>query len=307
MEQHFVKVDGINIRYLESDPANLINTTSSILEDSATVSADSNNNTSNRSQKKQHHVLFIHGIGTTADRWLDIPDALALSGLHTVAIDLPGFGASDKPEEMNYTIEKFADTIVKFMHEIKIAEDNGIEKTSIVGHSLGGYIAAQVAIENIDLIEKMILIDSSGMLKEPTPILKQYLEVAMNPTKGEVRAIFEKMVANPWRIPDTVVDEFIIRMSSRGAKHAFESALKNSANTQIGLDRLKLIGNYNIPTLIIWGEKDQVIPTEVHYKVFADAIKNSNATIINDAGHAPFSEKPAIVCELLRRFLVRSR
>ncbi len=295
----------MNIRYLESNPTKLIDTTRSILENSATAnSGDDNNTTDSGRKKKRQPVLFIHGIGTTADRWLDIPDSLALSGLHTIAIDLPGFGASDKPEGMDYTIERFTNTIVKFIHETKIVEDDNIDKISIVGHSLGGYIAAQVAVEKNDLIDKLVLIDSSGMLKEPTPILKQYLEAAKNPTKGEVRAIFEKMVANPWRIPDTLVDDFIIRINASGAKHAFESALNNSATTQIGVNRLKQISNYDISTLIIWGEKDRVIPTEEHYKVFADAIKNSNAVIVNDAGHAPFSEKPALVYELLRRFLV---
>lgn len=304
MQEHFEKVDGINIRYLESNPGTLIDS-GSIAGESAAVIFN-NDNMVNASDDKRRHVLFIHGLGSSADRWLDIPDALSLCGLRTVAIDLPGFGASDKPEGLNYTIEKFAEVVVKFLRQIGMADNHDYRgaKTSIVGHSLGGYIASYLAIENKDLIDRLVLIDSSGMLKGPTPILKQYLEIAKNPTKGGTRAVFEKMVANPWRIPDTLVDGFIMRISDPNAKHAFESALENSANTQIGIDRLKLIGEYGIPTLVIWGEKDTVIPTKEHYNIFKDAIRNSNGMIIRDTGHAPFSEKPALICELLRRFLV---
>ena len=88
-------------------------------------------------------------------------------------------------------------------------------------------------------------------------------------------------------------------MSAR-AKYAFKSTLENSANSQIGPERLKLIEN--IPTLILWGIQDKVIPIQ-HSKIFKEAIKNSQIEIIQDAGHAPFAEKPDQVCEILRNFL----
>jgi pimeloyl-ACP methyl ester carboxylesterase len=67
-------------------------------------------------------LLFIHGLGSSADRWLDIPDALSLY-FHTLAIDLPGFGGSDKPLDMNYTIEAFSDIVRQFMDKIRITEE----------------------------------------------------------------------------------------------------------------------------------------------------------------------------------------
>jgi len=173
-------------------------------------------------------------------------------------------------------------------------------KTSIVGHSLGGYIAAEVTIENKNLVERLVLIDSSGMLKKPTPLLEEYLQVAMNPTADKVRKVFEQMVADPARIPSKLVDGFIARINSPNAKYAFKSTLQNSANTQIGLERLELIED--IPTLILWGTKDKVIPTN-HSELFKEAIMNSRIEIIQDAGHAPFAEKPDQVCEILRNFL----
>ena len=246
-------------------------------------------------QNKHDHLLFIHGLGSSADRWLDIPLALSLY-FHTVAIDLPGSGMSDKPQpsdNMKYTIQDLSNFIVQFIHKIGI--DNG--KTSLVGHSLGGFIAAQVAIQNKELVRELVLVDTSGMLGGPTPLLKHYLQAALNPTRHSVREVFEQLVANPIRIPDVLVDGFIYRIGLLGAKEAFVAAFNDSVNTQLGKGRLAQIRN---KTLVIWGSHDRLIPVKPYFKIFGQTIKGSKQVLIEDAGHAPFAEKPAVVCEVLR-------
>jgi 2-hydroxy-6-oxonona-2,4-dienedioate hydrolase len=287
LKQAFVNVNGLKMRYLEASNVLGAADGSSV----ATVSHDAG---------EKHHVLFIHGLGSSADRWLDIPDALSLLGLHSIALDLPGFGLSDKPEGMDYSIRRFVEVVADFIRRIGMQEG----KMSIVGHSLGGYIAAQLAAEHGDLVDRLVLIDSSGRLDGPTPLLQQYLDAAMNPSKKAVRAVFEQLVADPIRIPEALVDGFIYRISQAGAKHAFKSAYDNSVNTQIGAGRLKQIGDSKIPTLILWGRQDRLIPPE-HFRAFQESISGANVVIVEDAGHAPFAEKPAIVCELLHKFLAK--
>ena len=269
----------MKIRYLESDNGNV---------------------------EKQQRLLFIHGLGSSADRWLDIPDALSLY-FHTIAIDLPGFGGSDKPSDMEYTIEAFSNIVTEFMDKIRITEEYSGKsnvRTTLVGHSLGGYIASKIAAaaDNSNFMEKLVVVDSSGNLEKPTPLLDQYLDAAMNPSKEKVRKVFEQMVANPLIINDILVQGFIDRINNPNSKYAFESSLRNSANTQIGIENLNKIGEKGIPTLIIWGMYDKVIPTQ-HAQIFRQAIKDSTVTIIPRTGHAPFTEKPALVCEHLHRFL----
>lgn len=93
------------------------------------------------------HILFIHGLGSSADRWLDIPDALS-TYYHTIAVDLIGFGGTDKPTDVNYTIEKFSEFILQFIDKIGLS---GIDrKITLVGHSLAGYIAVEFAIKNME-------------------------------------------------------------------------------------------------------------------------------------------------------------
>jgi 2-hydroxy-6-oxonona-2,4-dienedioate hydrolase len=263
----------------------------------------------NDNAANQQHVLFIHGLGSSADRWLDIPDALSLY-FHTIAIDLPGFGGSDKPSDMDYTIEAFSEIVTEFMSKIGVAgKDGGADnkaRTSLIGHSLGGYIASKIAAEkhNSHFLDKLVLIDSSGNLEKPTPLLEQYLDAAMTQSKEKVRKVFGQMVANPLFISDALVQGFIDRMNKPNAKYAFEASIRNSANTQIGIKTLNKIGDKGIPTLILWGMEDKVIPTQ-HSQIFKEAIKDSSVTIIPGTGHAPFSEKPALVCEYLHRFLAK--
>jgi 2-hydroxy-6-oxonona-2,4-dienedioate hydrolase len=282
MQERFVNLrqqkHELKIRYLESDDDNAAN---------------------------QEHVLFIHGLGSSADRWLDIPDALSLY-FHTIAIDLPGFGGSDKPSDMDYTIEAFRDIVTEFMGKIGIADERGDNnRTSLVGHSLGGYIASKIAAasaENSHFLDKLVLVDSSGNLGKPTPLLEQYLDAAMAPSKEKVRRVFEQMVANPLIISDVLIQGFIDRINKPNAKYAFESSLRNSANTKIGIENLNKIGDKGIPTLILWGMYDKVIPTQ-HTEIFKEAIKDSSVIIIPGTGHAPFAEKPALICEYIHRFL----
>lgn len=240
-------------------------------------------------------ILFIHGLGSSADRWLDIPLGLGLY-YHTVAIDLPGFGMADKPAEgFGYSIGEYASYVAEAARALGLGGN-----ITLVGHSLGGYIAAEVAIRNRSLANKLVLFDSSGMLNGPTELLAQYLAAAMNPSRESVRPVLEKLVANPIRIPDILVDGFVYRMGLPGAKNAFRLAYENSVNTQITAERLARISG--VQTLVVWGKEDKLIPPEF-LPAFQNAISGSTALLVEDAGHAPFAEKPALACELIHRFL----
>lgn len=264
MEENWTNIDGLKIRYLELG------------------------------KEHDNHVLFIHGLGSSADIWLNIPDMLS-SDFHIVSLDLPGFGVSDKPL-MEYTPEKFAEILIDFINKIGINDG----KTSIVGHSLGGYIAVKIAIKNKHLIEKLVLIDSSGMLEAPTPLLEKYFEAAMNPSENLVKKVFKEMAVDPTKISSKVVKIFISRINLPNSKHAFKSTFENSTSTKIELSKLKLIDD--IPTLILWGEKDSAIPLD-HSQKFKDVLKNSQISIISNTGHSPFVEKPDLVYKMLRQFL----
>jgi 2-hydroxy-6-oxonona-2,4-dienedioate hydrolase len=254
-------------------------------------------------KNKHRHLLFIHGLGSSSIVWRDIPEALS-EYFHTISVDLIGFGGSDKPK-VDYTITYFSQFIKNFLRKIGI---NDLDKISIIGHSLGGYIATEYAIENIKQIEKLVLIDTSGMLSSPTPLLEQYLNAALeiNPYAryNKLKKVFESLFANPFLLLPIIVDLFISVIEKPGAKHAFESAFRNSTTASIDLDRLKKIKD--IPSLIIWGDKDNLIPSRYAIN-FKQILSNSQFVMIPDAGHSPFVEKTAIVYQKLLIFLLETK
>jgi 2-hydroxy-6-oxonona-2,4-dienedioate hydrolase len=98
------------------------------------------------------------------------------------------------------------------------------------------------------------------------------------------------------------VDLFDLTIEKPGAKQAFESTFDNSTTTQIETEGFKQIED--IPCLIIWGENDKLIPLE-YYNMFIENLPKAKHETVADAGHAPFVEKPALVYEKLRTFLIQ--
>ena len=268
-----VKVDGSNIFYLEPD----------------------------KGKAKPNHVLFIHGLGSSSLTWGDIPNALS-EYFHTIAIDLIGFGQSEKPNK-DYTIPYFSNFIMDFLKqkEIGIKDD---DKISIIGHSLGGYIALDYAIQNKDRIEKLVLIDSSGMLKKPTTLLERYKEAALKENYFErlklATRVFEDMLADATRYIPSKGIAFTGIMEGQDAQHAFKTAYDYSTTVPLDLQRLEQI--LDIPCLIIWGKDDELIyPSDA--QKFKDVLNNAKVEPVDNAGHSPHVEKPTITYNKIKTFL----
>jgi pimeloyl-ACP methyl ester carboxylesterase len=151
----------------------------------------------NYGSDKESYVLFIHGLGSSSLAWRDIPEALS-SHFNTIAIDLVGF----QPD--NYTMDGFAQFIVDFLESIGIDEKYPAKKVSVVGHSLGGYIATIVAARLRDKMGKLVLVDSSGLLVGPTPLLKDYysaaIEISPIARYEKIKRVLEHMYASPSRL-----------------------------------------------------------------------------------------------------------
>ena len=103
-----------------------------------------------------HPVLLIHGLGGSIESWTNNIGELAKS-LRVIAVDLPGFGLSDKPK-MNYTIKFYREFVVRFLKRLQLGQ------VSIVGSSLGGQVAAESAIKRHSLMKKLVLISPAGAL-----------------------------------------------------------------------------------------------------------------------------------------------
>ncbi|MEM2760753.1 MAG: alpha/beta hydrolase [Nitrososphaerales archaeon] len=260
MEQNFTTADRYSVRYLENGVSN------------------------------KKHVLCLHGLGASAERWSKVLPILAKE-YHVVAPDLIGFGYSDKPE-VHYTIDFLVRFVRKFMKKMQL------KKVILVGASLGGHIALETALAYGDTVEKLVLVSPAGMMKNPTPGLSHYIAAAMYPTVENARKAFQEMAGSK-DVDEIYTKDFVNRMQLPYAKYAFMSAVLGSRAAPALEDRLHKI---KVPTLIVWGKKDGLIPVKFARKFHA-YIKDSKLVIMDNCGHTPYFEKPNEFCNILLEFL----
>jgi len=265
MKQDFVKVNSYRVRFLEDGVS------------------------------KSKHALFLHGLGASAERWSKVMPIFA-KHFHVVAPDIIGFGYSDKPE-VSYTMPFFLDFVKGFANAL------GMKHLSLIGASLGGHIAAELAITSKNMIEKLVLVTPAGIMKEPTPVLNYYIATAMYPTFDNAKKAFEQMAGNRNAVDTVYARDFVNRMQLPNAKYAFMSSITGSKAAPNLSGRL---GSIEAPTLIVWGEKDSLIPVRYARK-FQSEIKGSKLAIIKSGGHTPYFEKPEVFSYTVLEFLRKSK
>jgi 2-hydroxy-6-oxonona-2,4-dienedioate hydrolase len=233
-------------------------------------------------QSKGKSVLLIHGLGGSIESWLNNIDTLSTKQLRIIAIDLPGFGYSDKPQ-INYTINFYTKFIAKFIDYLKISGP-----VSIVGSSLGGHIAAEVAIHYHKIVCKLVLISPAGVLPisfRGTPALLKYTKILKARTVQEVKRALSSIDNNS--VEESYAYTVYQKFSIPGAKEAFLSALRSSTSSPRLNRRLHKI---KAETLLIWGKEDRMIPIKFIEPFIK--MKNCRVIILENCGHRPHIDKP---------------
>jgi pimeloyl-ACP methyl ester carboxylesterase len=228
----------------------------------------------------EKNLVLIHGLGASAERWEHVIPGF---GKHfTVYVpDLIGFGLSDKPN-VDYTTEFFATFVSSFLKEL------GIQKATVIGSSLGGQIAIEYASMNQNNVEKLILVSPAGAMKQSTPALDAYIMAALYPDHDTAKNAFSMMTGNNKDISQTTVDGFVQRMLMPNAKYAFMSTILGLKNAPEISTKLEIL---EIPTLVIWGELDPVIPIK-YAEYFVQKIRDCRFYQMENCGHTPYVEDP---------------
>jgi pimeloyl-ACP methyl ester carboxylesterase len=247
-------------------------------------------------------IIMIHGYTASAYVWKTVAPAIAEAGFRVITVDLLGFGYSEKPSWFDYSIQSQARVISRFMDRL------GIGRAVIVGNSYGGAVAATLALDYPARVDKLVLVDAvcNDDLKNH-PILR----LASVPGIGEVITPFlvdSKMFmkhrmhntlapANHYLIDDERIENVRRPLNAADAHHAVLATSRNWHANRIEQDA----GLINQPTLIIWGEQDQVIPLSDGHKLH-DLILNSRLIVLKNCGHVPQEEKSEIFAELVTHF-----
>ena len=256
-------------------------------------------------------IVLIHGMINSSRHWREV--ALRLARRYTViAPDLIGHGDSATPRG-DYSLGAHAAAIRDLLVAI------GIERATIVGHSLGGGVAMQFFWQFPERVERLALVSSGGLGSEVSPMLRgaalpgagSLLWAAAHP---RAQAGLERMAA---RLERGGRREFAVQLRAvvralgplerPGGRKAFLETLRAVIDVRgqrvSANDRLYLLGP--VPTLILWGSRDRTIPAE-HGRLASERIPGSRFELIDGAAHFPHLERPAQLADALDAFVAGS-
>jgi pimeloyl-ACP methyl ester carboxylesterase len=252
-------------------------------------------------------LLLLHGIGDSSESWRPLLPTLA-ERYTVIAPDLLGHGQSDKPRA-DYSVAAYANGMRDLLEVL------GIDRATVVGHSLGGGVAAQLAYQYPDRVERLVLVATGGVSRTVTPPLRlaaaPLAEIALLPMQLPFARLGGRMIVAALRLVrhDLGRDgENIMRvfdgLPDGSARTAFNRTLRSAVDWRgqvvTMLDRCYL--TEAMPTLIVWGDHDGVIPVG-HGKMAHAAMPGSRLEIFAGAGHFPHHHDPERFVALLDDFI----
>lgn len=271
-KSHFVNVDGAKVHYQEFGDA------------------------------AKPPVVLIHGYTASVYVWKTAAPMLADAGFHVIAVDLLGFGYSEKPSWFDYSIAGQARMISRFLNRL------GIGRAVVVGSSYGGAVALNLALDYTERVEKLVLVDAVCNDDAKNHLLLRLASIrglgeAIAPFLCDSKAFMRYRMrgtlakANHHLITDERLDSIRRPLYAADGHRSVLATSRNWSANRLGADAHLI----NQPTLIIWGEQDNVIQIKNGYKLHEE-ILNSRFVVLKDCGHVPQEEKSELFTELVSEF-----
>src|SRR5438046_2833198 len=239
-------------------------------------------------------VILLHGLADDIGVWESAIAPLAAK-YRVVALDQIGFGRSDKPL-LNYRVSTFVDFLDGFLNELKI------ERASLVGNSLGGWVAADFALKHPDRIERLVLSDAAGYAALAKTMDPRALNALRLASREDIRYLGPLTFCDKRFYED--VDLAFKERVTAGDSYTVSQLLDSMTRGDDVLDnRLHAI---NRPTLVIWGRDDKLIPLNFGER-FHQEIAGSRLRIIDNCGHMPQVECANEFTAAVREFLSEAK
>ena len=247
-------------------------------------------------------LLFVHGLAGCSATWRAVLPALAERAT-VIAPDLPGHGRSDKPRQ-DYSLGAQAAMLRDLCGAL------GVERATVVGHSLGGGVAMQLAYQHPELCERLVLVASGGLGDEVSWLLRllalpgaEYLLPVAFPgfvrdagngiSRGLARLGFRApRLEQEWRAYTSLADP----ESRQSFVRTLRAVIEPRGQAVSAADKLYLASE--LPTLIVWGAQDRIIPVE-HARTAHEMVPGSRLVVLDHAGHFPHAEEPARFVEVV--------
>jgi len=245
-------------------------------------------------------IVLLHGTSASLHTWDGWVDALK-EDRRVIRFDMPAFGLTGPAPDNNYTIERYARTVIAVLDKLNI------ERCVLVGNSLGGYVAWVTTVLHPDRVTRLTLIDASGYpyeaASEPiaftlakTPVLRSIFKDVL--PSWLVKRSLENVYGNPSLVTSALVDRYLELTTRAGNRQALIERFQQTRPGPIA-DRVKEI---RVPTLILWGDHDRLIPLTIADR-FQREIANSQLIRFEQLGHVPHEEDPQSTVAAFKAFL----
>jgi pimeloyl-ACP methyl ester carboxylesterase len=253
-------------------------------------------------QERQETVLFVHGLGGNLTHFEYLAAPLEDEGFRVCGLDLPGFGVSGKPHR-EYTIRYLSSAVLALLDHL------GVERATLCGHSLGGLVCADAGLRAQQRVERLVLISSAGLFKMPLPMrllartimrrgvlapalelnARRLLDLVFSTSNERTERFIEQSTTRP-------DDRFVIDLA-----RVMSAARRDLTSVHL-LDEVE---KFTMPTLVVWGERDRLLPfTQV--PGWAARLPDGELEVIERCGHMSLIEDPERVLARLRTFFART-
>lgn len=247
-------------------------------------------------------LILVHGYTASTYVWRTVAPMLADRGFHVIAVDLLGFGYSDKPRWFEYTIQSQARMITRLMNVL------GIGQATLIGSSYGGAVSSIITLDYPERVKKLVLVNA---VINDRPKEHPLMKLAVVPGVGEALTPFimdSKLLVksrmhqtfsaeNQHLVTRDRIDSIHRPLSAADGHNSVLQSARNWDANRIEEDS-HLIDQ---PTLLIWGEEDSIIPVGNGYKLHKK-ILNSRFVIFRNCGHLPSEEAPDNLVEIVSNF-----
>jgi pimeloyl-ACP methyl ester carboxylesterase len=242
VKSHYVEVDGYRVHYLEAQP---------------------------KGGGAGTPLVLVHGLGSRGEDWGPMIPGLAAAGFHVYVPDLLGYGRSARPN-VDYSIGLEEKLVVDFMQTMRVPN------ADVGGWSMGGWVAAKLALDHPELVQRLVLYDSAGIYFPATFDASLFVPA----DAAQLFHLTEMLDPNPKHLPPFVARAAIRKLTRNG--WIIRRAVGSMTN---GRDLLDFrLGELARPTLIVWGSKDVLIPLSVG-RTMQRLIPHASMDVIEGCGH----------------------